>query len=399
MSRVVVLGSNFGGLTAALAIRHELSGDVEVTVVSPSDRFVFNPSLIWLPFGKRDAEDITFSVIPTFEKHGINFVHEAASAINADANSVTAGGRGYAYDYLVVATGFKNNFDIVEGMGSDGNAVAITSLEDAIHAGEEWNKYLEDPGDVVIGATQGASCFGAAYEFLFNTSYQLKKHHLKGKVKLTYVTSEPFLGHFGIGGLPHGEQLLGMFLKHENINHVVDASVEYIDKDSVQLVGGETLPFKYSMFIPPFLGQDVAAQSGLADPKGYIPVRPTYQSLSHDNLYAVGIAAQVTAPWQTPTPVGIPKTGFPTEVMAHVAARNIASQIKGNAPTDEHEFKDMKAVCVMDAGNNGVIILADKMLPPRKHGVLIPGPQAHLMKLGFEKYFLWKMRNGYVNLP
>jgi sulfide:quinone oxidoreductase len=85
--------------------------------------------------------------------------------------------------------------------------------------------------------------------------------------------------------------------------------------------------------------------------------------------------------------------------MAHVAARNIASQIKGNAPTDEHEFKDMKAVCVMDAGNNGVIILADKMLPPRKHGVLIPGPQAHLMKLGFEKYFLWKMRNGYVNLP
>jgi sulfide:quinone oxidoreductase len=53
----------------------------------------------------------------------------------------------------------------------------------------------------------------------------------------------------------------------------------------------------------------------------------------------------------------------------------------------------------MDAGNNGVVILADKMLPPRKHGVLVPGPQAHLMKLGFEKYFLWKMRHGYVHLP
>jgi sulfide:quinone oxidoreductase len=53
----------------------------------------------------------------------------------------------------------------------------------------------------------------------------------------------------------------------------------------------------------------------------------------------------------------------------------------------------------MDAGNNGVIILADRMLPPRKHGVLIPGPQAHLMKLGFEKYFLWKSRHGYVQLP
>ena len=53
----------------------------------------------------------------------------------------------------------------------------------------------------------------------------------------------------------------------------------------------------------------------------------------------------------------------------------------------------------MDAGNNGVIILADKMLPPRKHGVLIPGPQAHAMKLRFEKYFLRKARHGYVQLP
>jgi hypothetical protein len=76
--------------------------------------------------------------------------------------------------------------------------------------------------------------------------------------------------------------------------------------------------------------------------------------------------------------------------MAHVAARNIAAQIRGEAVRSHEAFGDMPAVCVMDAGNNGVIILADKMLPPRKHGVLIPGPQAHTMKLGFEKYFLWK---------
>ena len=53
----------------------------------------------------------------------------------------------------------------------------------------------------------------------------------------------------------------------------------------------------------------------------------------------------------------------------------------------------------MDAGNNGVLILADKMLPPRKHGMLIPGPQNHLAKLAFEKYFMWKMKGGRVNLP
>ena len=85
--------------------------------------------------------------------------------------------------------------------------------------------------------------------------------------------------------------------------------------------------------------------------------------------------------------------------MARVAAENIASQIRGEAPTREENFADIPAVCIMDAGNNGVVILADKMLPPRKHGVMIPGPQSHAAKIAFEKYFLWKARNGYVTLP
>jgi len=82
--KVLVLGSNFGGLTAALAVNQELHGDVNVRVLSPSERFVFNPSLIWLPFGNRKAEDITFEVGPTFEAHGIDFVHSAAVEIDAD---------------------------------------------------------------------------------------------------------------------------------------------------------------------------------------------------------------------------------------------------------------------------------------------------------------------------
>jgi sulfide:quinone oxidoreductase len=127
--------------------------------------------------------------------------------------------------------------------------------------------------------------------------------------------------------------------------------------------------------------------------------RETNQTDKYDDVYAVGIAAAVDVPWQTPTPVGVPKAGFPTEVQAHTAAANIAAQIRGEEPTHTKSFGEIKAVCVMDAGNNGVIILADKMLPPRKHGGLIPGPQAHLMKLAFEKYFLWKARNGYVTLP
>jgi sulfide:quinone oxidoreductase len=399
-ARVLVLGSNFGGLTAALAVKRELHGDVVVQVLSPSDRFVFNPSLIWLPFGKRNPQDITFPVGPTFEKHGVEFVNSAAVEIDADHKRVrAASGTWYDYDYLIVATGYRNNFDAVPGLAE--NAVTITSLPDAVRAGQAWRRFLDDPGDVVIAASQGAGCFGAAYEFLFNTAYRLRKAGLHKKVNLTYVSSEPFLGHFGIGGLPHGEQLLGMFLRRQHIQAHLGVAIDHVAADALVLADGRELPSKYSMVIPPFVGQEVARTAGALDPddKGYLPVRSTYQSEKFDDVYVVGIAAAVAAPWQTAVPTGIPKTGYPTEVQAHTAARNIAAQIRGERPEHSKPFGDIAAVCVMDAGNNGVIILADKMLPPRKRGVLIPGPQAHAMKLGFEKYFLWKARNGYVQLP
>ena len=397
--KVVVLGGSFGGLTAAIAIKHELEHDVDVTVIGASDRFLFNPSLIWLPFGKRKAKDITFKLAPTFDKNGVEFVHAAATGIDPIAQTVAVGDASYDYDYLVIATGYRNNFSIIPGLGPDGYANTITTLEDATLAGENWKRFIDKPGPVVIGATQGAGCFGAAYEFLFNMSYQLKKHKIKDRAPLTYVTSEPFLGHFGIGGLPHGEQLLGMFLKKEKIEAVTNATMEYVDKDHVKLTDGTELPYAYSMIIPPFVGQDFLKSTGVADDKGYIKVLDTYQTPQYSNIYAVGIAAAVDVPWQTAVPVGIPKTGFPTEQMAHVAAKNIVSQIRGEVPQDHKEFADIKAICVMDAGNNGVMILADKMLPPRKHGVLVPGPQNHAMKVGFEKYSLWKMKKGHVGLP
>jgi NADH dehydrogenase FAD-containing subunit len=398
--KVLVLGGNFGGLTAALAVRHELHGDVDVTVVSASDRFLFNPSLIWLPFGKRTAKDITFPLAPTFEEHGVNFVHGEAIAIDLAQQKVKTNLGEESYDYLVIATGYRNDNDVIPGLGRDGNAYGITTLEEATEAGIGWKAFLDNPGDIVVGATQGAGCFGAAYEFLFNTAYQLKKAGLKKQVKLTYVTAEPFLGHFGIGGLPHGESLLGMFLKKEKITAVIGVAMDHVDKGRLVLADGQKIDFAYSMIIPPFLGQEVIRRlTDIADSKGYVKVRDTYQTETYDNVYAVGIAAAVEVPWQTSTPVGIPKTGFPTEQQAHIAAKNIAAQIRGESPKSHKTFGEIPAVCVMDAGNNGVIILADHMLPPRKHGVLIPGPQAHAMKLAFEKYFLWKARNGHVMLP
>jgi sulfide:quinone oxidoreductase len=397
---VLVVGGNFGGLTAALELKHELGGDVDVTVVSASDRFLFNPSLIWLPFGKRRADDITFGLEPVFSQHEIGFEHAEVTAIDPAARTVSTAYGSHRYDYLVLATGYRNRFDVVPGLGPGGYAQTITTLVDAERAGAAWRKFLADPGPVVIGATQGASCFGAAYEFLFNTAYQLRKAGLHRQVSLTFVTAEPFVGHFGIGGLPGGETLLRMFLKKEGITAVTGVAFEEVTGDRIRLTDGTSVPFRYAMVVPPFIGQQViSATPGLSDAKGYIPVDDTYQSKAYPEIYAVGIAAQVPVPWQTAVPIGIPKTGFPTESMAKVAVGNITAAIRGEPPARHKDFAEMAAVCMMDAGSNGVMILADHMLPPRKAAVMIPGPQVHAMKIAFEKYYLWKSRHGYVRLP
>lgn len=91
-----------------------------------------------------------------------------------------------AYDYLVIATGPKLNYQAVPGLGPRGGYTqSIFSWDDAAAAGEAFARFIEAPGPVVIGAVQGASCFGAAYEFLFNMAYQLKKRGLQELAPLT----------------------------------------------------------------------------------------------------------------------------------------------------------------------------------------------------------------------
>lgn len=397
--KVLVIGGNFAGLTAALSIKSDLQHDVDVTVVSKTKDFLFTPSLIWLPFGKRKKADITFPVAPTFENAMVEFKLGEATKIDPESQKVETTAGTFDYDYLVVATGYVNNFDTIPGLGLESNAFSITWLEGAEEAAVGWTRFLNDPGPVVVGATAGAACFGAAYEFVFNIAYQLKKHGLKKKVPITYVTAEPFAGHFGIGGLPGGEKMLGTFFGMSGIEAITDVAIEEVVPNEMRLKDGRKLPFKYGMVVPPFKGAEVVKSAPFGDEKGFVAVEDTYQAKGHDNVYAVGIAAAVNVPWATANPVGIPKTGFPTETMAHTAAKNIASQIRGETPSERKDFGDIPAICVMDAGNNGVIILADKMLPPRKHGVMIPGPQSHAAKIAFEKYFLWKSKHGYVNLP
>ena len=82
-------------------------------------------------------------------------------------------------------------------------------------------------------------------------------------------------------------------------------------------------------------------------------------------------------------------------ILAKTAVKNIVADMNGQ-PHVTQSFEEMKAYCILDTGNMGMMIVGDHMMEPRKHQLIIPGPEAHWAKLGFEKYFLASRKHGHV---
>lgn len=397
MANVIVIGGSFAGLTGALEARRKLGPGHKVTLMSKTEDFVYIPSLIWVPFGWRRIQDISIPLKPILDSHGVDFVQAEVTRVDPGTSRVITSGGDYDYDYLLVASGVSTRFDLIEGLGPEQHTVSVCTPGHAIEAGEAWQKLVKDPGPVVVGASQGASCMGAGYEFLFNLEYAARKAGVRDRIDITWITPEPFLGHFGIGGMAGGEAMLKAFMKMFHINYIVNSEIEEITDTEVVLKDGRRLPYKYSMIIPPFNGARFVKESGdLGDEKGFIPVEETYRHKKYPNIFAAGLAVAVPLPFTTPVALGVPKTGFPSEETAKTAAHNIAKLIQGE-PESELEtkpFGKIPGLCVMDAGRKEVVIVSNHLLKPRQFAVMIPNPLANIAKRLLEKYFLWKTRRG-----
>ncbi len=396
MSRILVIGGSFAGLTGALEARRKLGPEHEVTLISRTDDFVYIPSLIWVPFGWRNVKDISVPLKPVLDKHGVRFLKTEVTKVDPEHNQVITTDGAVDYDYLLVASGVSTRFDLIEGLGPDKNTYSVCTPGHAEAAREGWEKLVRDPGPVVVGASQGASCMGAGYEFLYNLEYAARKAGVRDKIDITWITPEPFLGHFGIGGMAGGEAMLKAFMKMFNIKYVTNSEIDEVTQSEVVLKDGRRLPFKYSMIIPPFNGARFVKESGdLGDEKGFIPIDDTYRHKKYPNIFAAGLAVAVPLPFTTPVALGIPKTGFPSEESAKIAAHNIVHLLKGETgQLKAKPWGKIPGLCVLDAGHKEVVILSNHLLKPRQFAIMVPNPLANVGKRLLEKYFLWKTRRG-----
>jgi sulfide:quinone oxidoreductase len=399
---IAVLGAGLGGTIAAFEIKAAVGSRANVTVVNQGDVFHFVPSNPWVAVRWRTRDAIEVHLPPVMKKKGIGFTGVGAKRVHPAENRIELNdGGSQPYDYLVIATGPELAFDEIEGLGPKGFTQSICHVDHALGAADAFDALAANPGPVVVGAVQGASCFGPAYEFALILETELRRRKVRDRVPMTFVTSEPYIGHLGLDGVGDTKGLLESEFRNRHIKWITNARVvkaeagmmhveEVADDGAVK--AAHDLPFTFSMMLPAFRGVEaVRGIEGLTNPRGFILVDKTQRNPAFPNIFALGVAVAIPPMGKTAVPVGVPKTGFMIESMVTAIAQNLGALVGGEPAVNEATWN---AICLADFGDGGVAFIAQPQIPPRNVNWSASGGWVHLAKVGFEKYFLGKVRRG-----
>lgn len=403
MSKVIIIGAGIGGMSAAYEIKAALGKDHQVTVIGEGNKFSFTPSNPWVAVGWRTTDAVQIDAAEVLGRRGIEFIDTAAAKVHPSENRVALqDGRMLDYDYLVITTGPRLAFDDIPGLGPHGGHThSVCTTPHAASAWAAYEKFLENPGPVVVGAAQGASCFGPAYEFAMILDTDLRRRKLRDKVPMTFVTPEPYVGHMGLGGVGDSKGLLEKQLRERHIKWITNARIDRVEEGEMHVsehderggvVQEHVLPHIYSMVIPAFAGVDAVMDvDGLVNPRGFVLIDKHQRNPTFQNIYSAGVCVAIPPVEATPIPTGAPKTGFMIESMVTAITANIKATIEGQPITAEATWN---AVCLADMGDTGAAFVAIPQIPPRNVTWAKEGRWVHLAKVAFEKYFMRKIRTG-----
>lgn len=402
MATIAIVGAGLGGVLAAYEIKAEARATDRVILISKGDTYHFVPSNPWVAVSWREREAIEVDLPPVMKRKGIEFNKIGAKRVHPKENRLELNdGSSLNYDYLVIATGPDLAFDEIEGLGPERFTQSICHVDHAERAAAAFDAFCEAPGPIVVGAVQGASCYGPAYEFAMILDTELRRRKLRDQVPMTFVTAEPYVGHLGLDGVGDTKGLLESEMRERHIKWITNARVtkieqgkmvvEEVSEDSAVKAEHE-LPFKYSMLLPAFRGVPaIMGVEGLVNPRGFVLVDKHQRNPTYPNVFGIGVAVAIPPTGKTPVPVGVPKTGFMIESMVTATAKNIGALLRGETPEEQATWN---AVCLADFGDEGVAFIAQPQIPPRNVNWSAHGKWVHLAKEQFEKYFLGKLRRG-----
>ena len=346
VERIVVLGGGTGGTLAANRLRRVLNDrEVQILVVDQDDTHIYQPGLLFVPFGLADLNEISRSRARQLH-HGISYRQSAIDHVDLTAQQVLlTDGTALAYDVLIVATGSTLVPEETEGLTGPGWMEKVftfytpggaAALHDALER-FEGGRLVVDIVDMPI------KCPVAPLEFCFLADWYLRERGIRNRVEITYVT--PLDGAFT---KPVASAALGGLLEEKGVNLITEFNTGEVDGPGGHLIAydGRDVPFDLAVVIPLHSGaQYVGRSSGLGDELNFVPTdERTLQAKVAPNVFVIGDAANIPAS----------KAGSVTHFEGAVLVENVCRFLAGQALDDSY---DGHANCFIETGFHKALMI------------------------------------------
>jgi sulfide:quinone oxidoreductase len=343
--RVVVLGGGTGGTMVANRLRRRLSDEAEIDVVDRDDHHVYQPGLLFVPFGLAHVDEL---VRPRQRQlaGGVVFHEREVDHVDLDRESVLLDdGTLLAYDVLVVATGARLQPQETEGLTGPGwNETAFTFYTTEGAGALQTALARFDGGRLVVNLVDmPIKCPVAPLEFAFLADWYLRERAVRARTELSFVT--PLDGAFT---KPVASQELAGLLAEKEIELVTEFNAGEVDGAGGVLTGfdGRTVDFDLLVTVPLHGGAAYVERSpGLGDALGFVPSdKRTLQSAARPNVFALGDATDL------PTS----KAGSVTHFEADVLVENIVRFLAGQELASDY---DGHANCFIETGFHKALLI------------------------------------------
>ncbi len=322
MKQLVILGAGAAGTTIANQMTRLLPEGWKVVVVDPSETHVFQPGLLWLPFGSIDERRIVRPRGRTLHS-GVEWRQEEVTEVAAHRNELTlSSGDTIPYDLLVVASGCRTRPHLTDGLLDDRwmhDIFDFYRIDGAIALRERLATFREGRLVVDVAATPIKSPM-APIEFLFLADAFFRDRGVRDRIELTFVTPLE-----GIFPTPVADEVLAGMLAERDIEVVTQFGLKEVDDGTGALVAadGRRVPFDLLVTVPVTAGAEFIERSGMGNGLGYVRAdRYTLKAHGLDNVFVMGDAADV----------GTAKLASVAQFEGETVVENLLEVIEGNAP-------------------------------------------------------------------
>jgi sulfide:quinone oxidoreductase len=335
-ARIVVLGAGFGGLEATFYLRHKLGEDVDLTLVSERNYFLFKPNTIYIPFG-HDPESFKLPLKHAVQRKKIHFVESGVVGVEPQPHRVHLRGQEIEYDYLVIATGADMRPSEIPGLAE--HAVTVWTPEEMLRLREAFARMADaakhgERQRLLFLVPSNNRCSGPLYEIALMTDTWLRREGGREAVDITWTTYEAsYIQAFG----PRLNTVVKQEFEERGIHGFSGFVVVGVEPGVVHYQNNEKRKYDLLVSFPPYIAKETY-RSLPGDDRGFIHVEPDSRRVKgEDRIFAVGDA--------TDFPI---KQAFLALLQGDAAAEHIGAEIRGRKP--ELNFEPM-SMCVMEELN------------------------------------------------